>query len=96
MDKQTILTAAVRLAETHGYRGVFKRHIAEALDCGMGTVNYHVGTMDNLRTDIVKEALRLGHRQILAQAIALREPCLARKNLSSSLLPRGQRKRLTR
>ncbi len=89
MDKQTILTAAVKLAEIHGYRGVFKRHIAGFLEIGMGTVNYHCQTMDSLRTDIVKEALRIGHRQILTQALALREPCLARENLS-----RGQRERL--
>ena len=41
IDREMILVAAVKLAETLGYRAVFKRHLADALQCGMGTINYH-------------------------------------------------------
>lgn len=89
MDKHQILAAGVELAKTHGYRAVFKRHIAAVLGCGMGTVNYHWGTMDGLRGAIVREAIAIGCRQIVAQAVALRDPIVKRENLS-----RGQREKL--
>ena len=85
MDKLQILKAAVALAKTRGYRGVFKRHVAAVLGCGMGTINYHFGTMDALRAEIVREAIRLGDRQIVLQAVALRDPIIWRKNLAPSL-----------
>lgn len=70
MDKQTILKAAVTLAETRGYDNVFKRNIASVLGCGMGTVNYHWGEMKLLRTAVVQEAVRTDNKRILLQAIA--------------------------
>lgn len=85
MDKQTILKAAVILAKTRGYRGVLKRHLSVVLGCGMGTVNYHFGTMDALRAEIVREAIRLDDRQIVLQAVALRDSIIWRKNLAPSL-----------
>lgn len=89
MDKSKILAAAIALAETLGYRGVLKRHIAARLKCGMGTVNYHWGTMDGLRDAIVREAIATGNRQIVTQAVALRDPLVKRENIS-----RGQRQKL--
>lgn len=70
MDKQTILKAAVTLAETRGYDHVFKRNIASVLGCGMGTVNYHFGTMDAVRLAVVQEAVRTNNKRIMLQAIA--------------------------
>ena len=89
MNKQSILDAAVILALSLGYRGVFKRHLAKKLDIGMGTVNYHWGTMEELRAAIVREALDKGVKQIVAQAVALRDPLMSRERLS-----RGQREKL--
>lgn len=85
MDKPQILTAAVALAKTHGYRGVLKRHLSVSLDCGMGTVNYHFKTMDALRAEIVREAIRTDDRQIVMQAVAHRDPIIWHKNLSPAL-----------
>ena len=70
MDKQTILKAAVTLAETRGYENVFKRNIAAVLGCGMGTVNYHFGTMAAVRLAVVQEAVRVGNKRIMRQALA--------------------------
>ena len=70
MDKQTILTVATRLAETRGYDKVFKRHVANALGCGMGTVNYHWATMDALRLAVVQAAVKDGNKRIMLQALA--------------------------
>lgn len=85
MDKQTILNAGVMLAQTRGYDNVFKRNIATVLGCGMGTVNYHWGTMDALRIAIVHEAIRTGDRAIVVQAAARRDPVLHHKRLSPNL-----------
>ena len=88
-NKEQILVCAIHLAFTYGYRGVLKRHIADRLKCAMGTVNHHWGTMDALREAIVREALRIGNRAILAQAVALNDPLVKRENLS-----RAQRAKL--
>ena len=80
MDKQTILNAGVELAKTRGYNQVFKRNIAETLGCGMGTVNYHWGTMLELRRAILKKAIAGGNRIIIMQAIGLRDPEVYREN----------------
>jgi len=85
LDKQTILEAALALAATRGYENVFKRNIAVVLGCGMGTVNYHWGTMDALRTAVVHEAIRTGNKQVVMQAASRRDPIIWRKNLSAAL-----------
>jgi AcrR family transcriptional regulator len=82
LDQQTILKAATRLARTHGYNGVLKRHVAEALGCGMGTVNFHWGTMDALRLAVVENAVATGNKRIIAQAVALRHPAVYRKRVT--------------
>ena len=82
--KQKILETACFLAETLGYRGVLKRHIADSLGIGMGTVNYAWGTMAALREAIVREAINTGNRQIVLQAVSLRDPIVWRKNLSQA------------
>jgi AcrR family transcriptional regulator len=70
LDKLTILKAATSLAETRGYSYVYKRHIAATLGCGMGTVNYHWGTMTELRTAIVQRAVETKNKRIVLQALA--------------------------
>jgi AcrR family transcriptional regulator len=89
LDVQTILNAGIELAKTRGYRGVYKRHLAEVLGCGMGTINYHWGTMNELRAAIVRRAIAIGNRQIVTQAVALGDPVISRENLSQ-----GQREKL--
>lgn len=54
--KKKILRAACTLARRHGIDRVTKKHIAEHLNCGMGTVNYHCGTMKALRKDVIAAA----------------------------------------
>lgn len=80
MDKQTILTAGVKLAESLGYKAVYKRHVAEKLKCGMGTINYHWDTMKALRTAIVEQAIVEGNLRVVQQAVAWRDPAVLREN----------------
>ena len=65
MDKSTILKAAVTLAETRGYDNVYKRHIANVLGCGMGTVNFHWQTMAALREAIIDHASEQDDTELL-------------------------------
>jgi DNA-binding transcriptional regulator YbjK len=85
LNKQIILDVAVKLAETRGYENVFKRNIAFVLGCSMGTINYHWETMDTLRIAIIHEAIRLGNRAIVMQAVARRDPVLHHNRLSPTL-----------
>lgn len=80
MDKHTILAAGIELAKTRGYRSVLKRHIAETLGCGMGTVNFHWGTMAALREAILATAIAQGNKLIIMQAVGLRDPAVYREN----------------
>jgi AcrR family transcriptional regulator len=68
MTRQQILEAGTLLAETYGYQGVFKRHISKHLRCGMGTINYHWTTMQELRSAMVRRARALGTHEKIMQA----------------------------
>lgn len=81
MYKPQILAAALTLAETHGYQHVLKRHISKHLKIGMGTVNSNWGTMDALRYEVVREAIRTNNAKVMLQAIAARHPLTTRMSL---------------
>lgn len=44
------------MARRHGVDRMCKKHIAEHLRCGMGTVNYHWKTMAALREAVIEIA----------------------------------------
>lgn len=72
--KQPILLAAVRLARTHGLRGLKRRDIATEAGCATGTVNWHFQTMDSLRRAVVEHAKANEILDVLARAWAERSP----------------------
>ena len=78
MIKQTILLAAVRLARTQGLRGLTRLKVAEAAECGNGTVNYHFESMDALRGAVINHAIEHEIIEVLVQARAERDPRLGR------------------
>lgn len=65
MTKDKIFRAALTLSRRHGVDRVIKKHIAEHLDCGMGTINYHYQTMAKLRQDVVDYAQSWGDTGLL-------------------------------
>ena len=81
MYKEQILAAALMLAETLGYQHVLKRHIAKKLKIGMGTVNSNWGTMEALRYEVVREAIRTSNKKVMLQAIAAYHPLTIRMSL---------------
>lgn len=71
--KEAILRAAVLMAlkSPHGYIGIRREQIAEMVGCSTGLVNKHFDTMDHLRNEVLKRAVRDGFLRIIAQAVVL-------------------------
>lgn len=66
--KQSILTAAIKLAIPKGYNKISRDEIAEEAGCAPSVVSYHFGTMKSLRRAILGEAKRLNVTEVLVQA----------------------------
>ena len=90
MYKAQILAAALELAETLGYQHVLKRHIAKKLKIGMGTINSNWGTMDALRYEVVREAIRTNNATVMLQAIAARHELTIRMSLEKRAIAYAQ------
>jgi AcrR family transcriptional regulator len=72
--KTKILNAALELAETHGFSIITRDQIAESVGCSTGIINFHFGTMKQLRRAVVGEAIRVRNLRVLAQALAINDP----------------------
>lgn len=68
-----IIAAGVKLAERVGYMAVTRNALAAAVGISGPAVSYH-GTVRELRTAIVKEAIRTECLPVIAQAITMRHP----------------------
>jgi len=69
VSKVRIVRAAIALARVHGYEKVTREQIAKRLKCASGLINYHCTTMERLRGEIVREAIRISDGAVLAQAL---------------------------
>ena len=72
--KSTIVDAALTLAERDGFTGFTRDAVATAAGCSMGLVNHHFGTMNQLRRDVMRAAIRQGVIAVVAQGLAARDP----------------------
>lgn len=81
MYKIAILNTALKLAETLGYQHVLKRHIAAKLRIATGTINSNWGTIEALRNEVVREAIRTSNPAVMLQAIAAHHPLTVRMPL---------------
>lgn len=70
LRKDHILSVAIDLAAEKGFNNVTRSDVAEAAGVSTGTVSKHFGTMDQLRNDIVRRAIKSEVLKIIAQAIA--------------------------
>jgi AcrR family transcriptional regulator len=71
LRKSEILSAALMLAERHGLHAITRDQIANSADCSTGIVNFHFGTMKQLRRAIVGEAIRVKNLRVIAQALVM-------------------------
>lgn len=68
--RQTILSAALRIAADRGYLRVTRDDIALAAECSPALVSFHLGTMKQTQRAIMGEALRVQNLRVIAQGLA--------------------------
>lgn len=72
--KESILNAAMQLANLKRYNRVTRSAIAERADVAPGSVSYHFGSMKKLQTAMIERAVEAKNLKILAQALSDRHP----------------------
>ena len=72
--RDTILTAAVRLAEKKGYTRITREEIATEADCSPALVSEMFGTMPRLRRCIQRAAVTNEVLAVIAQGLAVKDP----------------------
>ncbi|MEG1884863.1 MAG: TetR/AcrR family transcriptional regulator [Alistipes sp.] len=70
LRKDHVLNVALALSEVEGYSKVTRLQVADAAGVSTGTVSKHFGTMDQLRNDVVRRAVKTKNLKVIAQAIA--------------------------
>lgn len=69
-----ITQAALKLAETLGYRNVSREQIAEAAKVSPALVSSRLGTMEQVRRAIMRAAVKAGNARVVAQGLAHKDP----------------------
>ncbi len=78
--KDELITEALSMAASDHYTNVTRNGLAEAAGVSGSTVQYHFATMDKMRNEIMRAAVKRGDLVVLAQGImakhahALRAP----------------------
>lgn len=72
--KEEILAAAVRLAGSKGYANVTRDEIAAKIGVSGSVIQYHFGTMSQLRTALMRYAVKYRHPRVVAQGLVTRNP----------------------
>ena len=68
--KEEILRAALPLAVRYGYQNVTRVIIADFMGIGGTTVQYHFGTMKQLRSELMRYAVKQRNAAVVAQGLA--------------------------
>jgi len=73
LRKEYILAAAVDVARVQGYHKLTRERVAEAAGVSPGLVSHHFSTMQKLRGDVMRHAVKTGILEIVAQGLAMRD-----------------------
>jgi AcrR family transcriptional regulator len=76
--KQELLEVAIHLAKETGYSHITRNEIARRAGVAYGLVTSYFKTIDNLKKMVVKEAIKQEIVQIIAEALARKEPLTRR------------------
>jgi len=68
--RQTILSAALRVATDLGYLRATRDDIALAAGCSPALVSHYLGTMKQTQRAIMGEAIRTGNLRVIAQGLS--------------------------
>lgn len=72
--RDEVLAVALALSVEGCYRNVTRQDIAERIGITPQAIQHHIGTMADLRRDIVRAAVRSECLPVLAQAMAYKDP----------------------
>lgn len=67
-----ILDAAVRAAAAHGWQRMTRDDVARVAQASPGLVSARLGTMEKLRDEVMREAVRREVLEVVAEGVALR------------------------
>lgn len=68
--RQSILTAALQVAERAGYLRTTRAAVAAAAGCSPALVSHHFGTLPQMQRAIMGEALRTRCLRVIAQGLS--------------------------
>ena len=71
--KADLMTHALAAAERVGYLQLTRSDIATRAGVTDNLVSHYFGTMDNLRRDLMRAAIRTGNARIVGQGLAMRD-----------------------
>jgi AcrR family transcriptional regulator len=71
--RDDIISAAVRLSKDIGYHKVSRSDIALALNCADSLVSHYLGTVPNMRRQIMRAAIANEVLEVIAQGVVLRD-----------------------
>ena len=70
LRKEHILATALALSELNGYTKITRDDIAEAAGVSMGLITHYFETMNQLKRDVMRAAVKRGYVAIIAQGLA--------------------------
>jgi AcrR family transcriptional regulator len=74
--KTAILEAARSIARRKGFHNITQAEVAELSKAAVGTIHYHFGDMDGLRSAVMDHAIVHEELAIVAQGLAQNHPSL--------------------
>lgn len=74
MNKERIIEAAYVVAQEYGFSGITRSRVAKAAFISPGLVNHYLGTMDELRDEVMKMAISKGDLPIIRYGLAVNDP----------------------
>ena len=86
--REEVLNVALQLAIEVGYTQVTRERISSVIGITKQAIQHHIGSMDELRTDMMREAIARECLPVIAQGMALRDPLV--HSASSDLLGRAR------
>lgn len=71
--KQKILEAAIQLSIEKGFKTLTRKDVAKASDSAQGLISHYFRNINNLRHEVLKEAVRLEIMPILIENLSVKE-----------------------
>ena len=72
-SKQNIINAAIIVAGKMGYKNITRSAVAAEAGCSDGLINTYYHTMNQLRTSVMRTAIKTENLDIIAQGIVAKD-----------------------